>query len=53
MNEIDALGHCLMMQGLHILAEKSGSAVVLPINTKILANSFHIFKNDEFSATMQ
>jgi hypothetical protein len=34
MNEIDALGHCLMMQGLHILEEKSGSAVVLPINIK-------------------
>jgi hypothetical protein len=53
MNEIDALGHYLMMQGLHILAEKSGSAVVLPINTKVLTNSFHIFKNDEFSPIMQ
>jgi hypothetical protein len=30
-------------------AEKSASAVVLPINTKKLANSFNFFKNGEFS----
>jgi hypothetical protein len=30
-------------------AEKSLSAVVLPINTKKLANSFNFFKNGEFS----
>jgi hypothetical protein len=31
-------------------AEKSGSAVVLPINTQKLVNSFIFFKNGEFSA---
>jgi hypothetical protein len=30
-------------------AEKSGSAVVLPINTQKLVNSFNFFKNVEFS----
>jgi len=30
-------------------AEKSGSAVVLPINPQKLANSFIFFKNGEFS----
>jgi hypothetical protein len=30
-------------------AEKSASAVVLPINTKKLLNSFNFFKNGEFS----
>jgi hypothetical protein len=34
---------------LHMSAEKSGSAVVLPINTQKLVNSFKFFKNDEFS----
>jgi len=32
-----------------MLAEKSASAIVLPINTKKLANSFNFFKNREFS----
>jgi len=30
-------------------AEKCGSAVVLPINTQKLVNSFNFFKNGEFS----
>jgi hypothetical protein len=30
-------------------AKKSASAVVLPINTKHLANFFNLFKNAEFS----
>jgi hypothetical protein len=30
-------------------AERSASAVVLPINTKKLTNSFNVFKNGEFS----
>jgi hypothetical protein len=30
-------------------AEKSGSTVVLPINTQKLENSFIFFKNGEFS----
>jgi len=49
--KMDALGHCLMMQSLplHMSAEKSAAAVVLPINTKKLANSFNFFKNGEFS----
>jgi hypothetical protein len=34
---------------LHMSAEKSASAVVLPINTKKLVNSFNFFKNGEFS----
>jgi uncharacterized protein GlcG (DUF336 family) len=34
---------------LHMSAEKSVSAVVLPIDTKNLANSFNFFKNGEFS----
>jgi hypothetical protein len=34
---------------LHMSAEKSAAAVVLPINTKKLANSFNFFKNGEFS----
>jgi len=33
----------------HMSGEKSGSAVVLPIDTKNLVNSFKIFKNGEFS----
>jgi hypothetical protein len=44
MNEIDALGHCLMMQGLYMLAEKSGSAVVLPINIKNPGKFFPYFQ---------
>jgi hypothetical protein len=44
MNEIDALGHCLMMQGLHILAEKSGSAIVLPQNIKNSGEFFPYFQ---------
>ncbi len=48
-NEMDALSYCLMMQGLHISVEKSGSDVVLTINTKVLANYFHFYKNIEFS----
>jgi hypothetical protein len=47
-NEMDALHYCLMMQGLHISVEKSGSDVVLPINSKVLMNSFHFYKNVEF-----
>jgi len=34
---------------LHMSAEKSASAVVLPINTQKLVNSFNFFKNGEFS----
>jgi hypothetical protein len=34
---------------LHMSAEKSVSAVVLPINTQKLVNSFNFFKNGEFS----
>jgi hypothetical protein len=34
---------------LHMSATKSASAVVLPINTKKLVNSFKNFKNGEFS----
>jgi hypothetical protein len=53
---MDALGHCLMIHSLQLLisAEKSESAVVLPINTKKLANSSNFFKNGEnFSKKMQ
>jgi hypothetical protein len=32
-----------------MLAEKSASAIVHPIKTKFLANSFNFFKNGEFS----
>ncbi len=49
LHSVDALGHC-WMQGLNRSAEKSGSAVLLPRNKKILANSFpFFFKNGEFS----
>jgi hypothetical protein len=34
---------------LHMSAEKSASAVVFPINTQKLVNSFNFFKNGEFS----
>jgi len=34
---------------LHMSGEKSASAVVLPINTQKLVNSFNFFKNGEFS----
>jgi hypothetical protein len=34
---------------LHMSAEKSGSGIVLPINTQKLVNSFNFFKNGEFS----
>jgi len=34
---------------LHMSAEKSGSAIVLPINTQKLVNSFKNFKIGEFS----
>jgi hypothetical protein len=34
-------------------AEKSASAVVLPINTQKLVNSFNFFKNGEFSPKIQ
>jgi hypothetical protein len=34
---------------LHMSAEKSVAAIVLPINTQKLVNSFNIFKNGEFS----
>jgi hypothetical protein len=44
---------CLMMQGLHISVEKSGSDVVLPINKKVLVKFFHFYKNVEFPKKMQ
>jgi hypothetical protein len=34
-------------------AKKSASAVVLPINTQKLGNSFNFFKNGEFSPKMK
>jgi hypothetical protein len=52
-NEMDALGFCLMMQGLHISVEKGGSDVVLPINIKVLVKFFHFYKNVEFPKKMQ
>jgi hypothetical protein len=38
--KMDALGHCLMMH----TAKKSGTAVVLPINTKKIVDFFHFFQ---------
>jgi hypothetical protein len=39
----------MMIHSLHMLAEKSGSAVVLPINTKKLGGYFKFLINGKFS----
>jgi len=46
--KMDALGDAHSLQ-LHMSAEKSGSPVVLPMNTQKLVDSFNFFKNGEFS----
>jgi hypothetical protein len=38
---------------LHMSGEKSASAVVLPINTQKLVNSFNFFKNGEYLQKIQ
>ncbi len=39
----------MMLHSLHMPAEESGSAVVLPINTKKLGGYFKFLKNGRFS----